>query len=294
MMIPPAPRQAPRPPKSTLFLAALRREQLAWKVLPITLVALLCALAALQVKISWTEGQHRSLVSVVSSTLDSAAIAPPITSATPEPPVESEQTLLDVNTLPETPPPAPTPPRLSQSIQLEPIALPELTLALPPASPADELAMIEDEFTPEAVDTPEKRKPERPQARSKTRSTPTPRQQQSRRLAQQPKPQAKSAQRSGSAGVVSKTQPRYRSAPKPPYPRSLRARQVEGTVRVRIAVSAHGKPTQVNILGTSGYREFDSTARSWIMSRWSFVPATQNGRAIASSVTTRIHFTLHT
>ncbi len=281
----------PRPLLRNNIRAALRRERLAWRMLMLTLIVLLGMLAALQMELSWTQGQYRLLSSTSSTTLDRAIIAPQITSTTAEPPVESEQKLLEVNTLPETPPPAPALPPLAQSFKLDPIEVPELNLPAPPPTSRDELAIVEDDFAPETSLVQEPRKSTASQARSKTQ--PAPRQQQSRRLAQQAKPQKKAAKSSSSSGIVSKTLPRYRSAPKPPYPRSLRARQVEGSVRVRIAVSAKGKPTQVSILATSGYREFDSTARSWIISRWSFVPATQNGRAIASSVTTRIHFTLH-
>lgn len=81
-------------------------------------------------------------------------------------------------------------------------------------------------------------------------------------------------------------------SPRPPYPESLRRRRITGSVGVRIAVSAQGLPSAVDITRSSGHAEFDSTTRSWILRHWRFQPATSGGRAIASSVTTTVHFRL--
>lgn len=84
----------------------------------------------------------------------------------------------------------------------------------------------------------------------------------------------------------------YRHAPRPPYPPSLLERRIEGSVRVRIFIDATGSPTGVSILTSSGYREFDDTARQWILRQWSFFPAEAEGRAVAGSVTTQILFVM--
>lgn len=81
-------------------------------------------------------------------------------------------------------------------------------------------------------------------------------------------------------------------SPRPPYPESLRRRRITGSVGVRISVSAQGTPSAVDITRSSGHAEFDSTTRSWILRHWRFQPATSGGRAIASSVTTTVHFLL--
>ncbi len=84
----------------------------------------------------------------------------------------------------------------------------------------------------------------------------------------------------------------YRRAPSPPYPAALRSSRIEGRVGVRISIDAEGKPTRVDITAPSGHAEFDSTARSWILENWRFHPATRDGVAIASAVTTRVEFVL--
>lgn len=88
------------------------------------------------------------------------------------------------------------------------------------------------------------------------------------------------------------TPPSYREAPAPPYPPALRAERTEGTVRVRIAVDANGKPTQVDIIQSSGHREFDMTAREWILHRWHFNPAHRGKLPIAGVVSTSIRFVI--
>ncbi len=82
----------------------------------------------------------------------------------------------------------------------------------------------------------------------------------------------------------------YLSAPKPPYPVSLRMSRSEGTVGVRIAVDATGKPSQVDVVRSSGFSEMDGTAKNWILAHWLFRPEKRKGRAVASVVTTSIHF----
>lgn len=88
------------------------------------------------------------------------------------------------------------------------------------------------------------------------------------------------------------TPPSYRDAPEPPYPPTLRAERAEGSVRVRIAIDVQGNPTRVDIVQSSGHREFDTTAREWIMQRWHFSPALCGGRPIARVVSTSICFVM--
>lgn len=86
------------------------------------------------------------------------------------------------------------------------------------------------------------------------------------------------------------TPPRYRHAPPPPYPPSMRAGHYRGEVIVLIEVDADGRPRCVSILKSGGREELDQTARDWIMSRWSFHPAERDGRPVASRVRTGIRF----
>lgn len=92
------------------------------------------------------------------------------------------------------------------------------------------------------------------------------------------------------ASPAKRTPPAYRDAPKPPYPTALRARRIGGSVGVRIAVSAEGMPTEVTITSPSGYAELDRSTRRWILTRWRFLPAEEDGKPIAAHVQTRIDY----
>lgn len=92
------------------------------------------------------------------------------------------------------------------------------------------------------------------------------------------------------AAPAKRTPPAYQDAPQPPYPAALRARRIGGSVGVRIAVSAEGKPTEVSITSPSGFAELDRSAKNWILSRWRFRPAELDGKPIAAHVQTRIEY----
>ena len=87
--------------------------------------------------------------------------------------------------------------------------------------------------------------------------------------------------------------PGYLDCPQPDYPPSLRARRVQGTVGIRIAVSAEGAPTRVEIITSSGNNKLDTHVRRWILQPWRFSPARRDGHPTAAMVDTSIHFVLH-
>ena len=93
--------------------------------------------------------------------------------------------------------------------------------------------------------------------------------------------------------TASHTPARYRSAPPPPYPASLRAQRISGSVGVLISIDSEGAPTNVTITHSSGYSEFDDTARRWILRHWRFHPATRSGIPHPSQVRTSVRFVLH-
>lgn len=109
----------------------------------------------------------------------------------------------------------------------------------------------------------------------------------------QPRPATNQNRQSSIVNCKSTSPPAYLSAPKPPYPAAMRQRRLQGCVGVRIAVSPLGTPTAVDITQPSGHAEFDSATRSWILRHWRFRPATAAGRAVASTVTTTVRFTLN-
>lgn len=107
-----------------------------------------------------------------------------------------------------------------------------------------------------------------------------------------PRPAAASRRAVAAAAEAPLTPPAYREAPKPPYPPSLRARRISGSVGVRIAVSAEGVPTEVTVTTPGGHAEFERTVRRWILEHWRFIPARRGGAPVASSVQTRVDFVL--
>lgn len=94
------------------------------------------------------------------------------------------------------------------------------------------------------------------------------------------------------AAAIVSTPAAYRQAPPPPYPANLRRRKLEGRVGVRIRISTEGTPEHVDITSPSPHREFNDTARSWILRRWNFTPATQNGSPVPSVIQTTVIFKL--
>lgn len=82
-------------------------------------------------------------------------------------------------------------------------------------------------------------------------------------------------------------------APPPPYPTQARLRRLSGEVTLRIRVDSLGRPTQASIESSSGSALLDEAARKFVMARWHFVPAMQDGRPIEAEALVPINFVLH-
>ncbi len=157
--------------------------------------------------------------------------------------------------------------------ELDPIQAMELDFKVASSSIVDISELAVPEEMPEAEKEPTKKA---------SKKTPPPAQ-----LASKPSQSNLGQSASKAAGRISVS---YKKAPQPPYPARMRAAKTNGTVIVRIQVDATGKPQSVSIKQGSGHAEFDDIARSWILHNWLFNPAQENGRAVASVVTTSIHF----
>lgn len=83
------------------------------------------------------------------------------------------------------------------------------------------------------------------------------------------------------AEPIARVQPAYPAA-------ALRSRE-EGTVLLRVEVDAQGIPVAVDIESSSRSRELDRAAREAV-SQWTFRPAIENGRPVASTVTVPVDF----
>jgi protein TonB len=77
----------------------------------------------------------------------------------------------------------------------------------------------------------------------------------------------------------------------PIYPEESQTAGEEGTVILRVEVTADGLPASVTIAKSSGYFRLDQAARRAVL-HWKFHPALAAGTPIRSEVETPVHFTL--
>ncbi len=77
----------------------------------------------------------------------------------------------------------------------------------------------------------------------------------------------------------------------PTYPEAARRRGEQGSVLLRVNVSAEGAPVEVALAATSGHTNLDSAAIAAVR-QWRFVPATQAGKAVPAVAEVPIRFRL--
>lgn len=87
--------------------------------------------------------------------------------------------------------------------------------------------------------------------------------------------------------------PDYLNNPRPPYPLLSKRLGEQGTVVIRLRIDREGKPTEAEILTSSGFERLDQTALQ-AARRWRFVPGKRNGVPEAMSVTVPVRFDLET
>lgn len=78
---------------------------------------------------------------------------------------------------------------------------------------------------------------------------------------------------------------------KPPYPELKILSGEEATLHLRLVISESGRVTAVDPVGPAD-RVFLDAARRYLMAHWRYAPATEDGRAIASSVVISLRFQL--
>lgn len=92
-------------------------------------------------------------------------------------------------------------------------------------------------------------------------------------------------------GSGGETPPRLvRNAP-PVYPPEAVVNRWEGTVLLRLSITAQGHVGAVEVLRSSGHPALDGAAASAVR-HWLFEPATRNGQGIASTVRLPVRFAL--
>jgi protein TonB len=77
----------------------------------------------------------------------------------------------------------------------------------------------------------------------------------------------------------------------PPYPPSKLLAEEEAALRLKLSIDQRGRVVAVDPVGSVD-RTFFQAARRHILANWRYRPATEDGRAIASSTVITLRFTL--
>ena len=183
----------------------------------------------------------------------------------------------------EAPPPAPTI-MVSMLPQAAPVAAPAEPEPPPPqptpAEPTPQPKMIAaSRPTASPMTAPPPDEPVRP-APSQASSAPA-----------SPSPPAPSAAPSGPTTPPNFTAA-YLNNPGPQYPYASRRKREQGLVKLRVFVSAAGRPEQVEIERSSGFPLLDQAAQDVVKTRWRFAPAKQGDKAIGAWVVVPLEFEL--
>lgn len=78
---------------------------------------------------------------------------------------------------------------------------------------------------------------------------------------------------------------------RPPYPESKQRTEEEALLRLRLSIDARGRVTGVEPIGAAD-PAFLNAARSHLVRYWRYRPATEDGRAVASTLTIILRFEL--
>ena len=78
----------------------------------------------------------------------------------------------------------------------------------------------------------------------------------------------------------------------PPYPTIARRLGAEGRVTLRLTILADGKVGKAEVVTSSGRRDFDEAAQSWIVQHWTYQPAIKDGVPAVSQALAAVNFTL--
>ena len=267
----------------------IQRRLIAWRMLPFLLFLFLCTIGlSMNLTSHLGEEGRNNAYQGNNYQFESPIISkpsPPVQASTPPPPEEL------------------TPPNeveLETELEIEPMETP--LEQSPTMELALEMPILEKDipFSQEDIEALEHQvKPKtRTDSKSLAKAAPKSNEKTVKKAQKKSNQPALAAQQAPSRSVVGESRAKasgrvsvsYKEAPIPPYPARMRAAKIEGSVLVRIEVDVEGKPLKVFIKKSSGYEEFDDTAQSWILNRWLFNPAQENGRAVSSIVTTRIYF----
>ena len=78
----------------------------------------------------------------------------------------------------------------------------------------------------------------------------------------------------------------------PPYPPLEQRLGHEGTVVLRLTISAQGNVTDAAVVRSSGFERLDEAARAWVITHWRYRPAIRGGAAVPSAGNVSVTFNL--
>jgi protein TonB len=78
---------------------------------------------------------------------------------------------------------------------------------------------------------------------------------------------------------------------RPPYPESKRRTEEEAVLRLRLSIDPRGRVTAVEPVGAAD-PAFLASARAHLIRNWRYKPATEDGRAVASTLIITLRFEL--
>ena len=105
------------------------------------------------------------------------------------------------------------------------------------------------------------------------------------------KKEEKSAPEEEPEEAYASARPSYGFTPRPGYPAVAIRRGYEGSVLLNVRVLPNGKPEEVTVFKSSGYKVLDNAALKAVK-KWKFVPAQRGFKAVSSWVKVPIEFRL--
>jgi protein TonB len=95
-----------------------------------------------------------------------------------------------------------------------------------------------------------------------------------------------------SIAPLSSAQLQALTSPPPPYPAEALRAGASGTVELEILVGVDGRALDVRVVRSSGNRALDQSARRTVLTKWTFVPAMRDGRAVQALGRVPIEFVM--
>lgn len=220
----------------------------------------------------------------LSESMKEAQPSPP-----PAAPTEPEPARPEPEMVPETEPePVLQPPGSRVKPEFKPQPIPEPEAVVIPDVKPDPPEMTPPEQEPPQAEPPRPKMPPppgvQPAVEKPVKSPPAV-------VAPAPEQPESTTPESGAAAAMIDQPPKPQRAIKPRYPSGARRRGEEGTVTLKVKISATGRTREVSVLNPSGFAELDDAAKRAVREA-RFTPGKYNGKTVESEAQLTIIFKL--